>query len=335
MKTKVIITVDTEFSIAGAFQDPENFKPIGLPAVLCEKNGHSHGLGFLLDVLNQYDLKATFFVEALNSNYFGYELMGNIAHHIIERGQDVQLHLHPCWQYFKNKNWKDQLELNPPNDNICTRTLQEIESILLEGIDVFCNWDLPRPIAIRTGSLCVNRNVYKAMASTGIKFSSNIGVGIFKPLEDELTLYSGCHEIESCYELPVLTYSDFNISRKKHLKLLTITGSNWEEIEYLLLDAAKTKMDYVVILTHPFEYIKNKNQQYNNISENRPNKKRLISLCEFLRKQIEIFSVTTFSELQSSKIITNNKANTLLEVPVYSAIKRMFENYANDKIDPL
>src|ERR1035437_4760044 len=178
MKTKIILTVDVEFSIAGAFADPINNKPMGLQSVLLEKNGQSHGLGFILDTLDKHDIKATFFVETLNANYFGHDLMGNIAHTIVDRGQDIQLHLHPCWQYFKKPNWQEVLKLNPPNDDISRRSYHEIESLLLEGLDIFSLWGLARPKAIRTGSLCVKKDVYKAMQKIGIKLSSNIGFGI-------------------------------------------------------------------------------------------------------------------------------------------------------------
>lgn len=335
MKTKVVLTVDTEFSIAGCFVDPINNKPVGLQAVLYEKDGRSHGLGFILDILDKYNVKATFFVEALNANYFEHDLMGEVAHTIADRGQDVQLHLHPCWQYFKNSSWQEQLMLNPPNDNICRRNYQEIESILLEGLDIFSQWGLDRPSAIRTGSLCVNRDVYKAMNKAGIKFSSNIGTGIFKPSETELELYSGCHEIESCFEIPVLTYCDMNLFSKKHLKLLTITGSSWREIEFLLLAAAQRKLDYVVILTHPSEFVKNQNNQYTQFNANKINKKRFDKLCRFLQHNKERFSISTFSELQTSASVADKTANTLLEVPYLFALKRMVENYANDRVGRL
>jgi hypothetical protein len=334
MKTKVILTIDTEFSIAGAFADPINNTPVGLPAVFCEKSGKSHGLGFILDTLDEHSLKGTFFVEALNASYFGYELMGQVAQHIASKNQDVQLHLHPCWGYFKNPNWQDLLKTSPPNDDITLRQLDEIEAIITEGIDIFGQWGLPRPIAMRTGSLCVNRDTYKALSKTGIQFASNIGVGIYKPEEIDLELYTGIHKIESCFELPVLTYCDIHLPSKKHLKLLTITGSCWQEIEYLLLSAAKEQLDYVVILTHPSEFVKHQNDQYSEFAINNINRRRLHQLCSFLQNNTEQFSVTTFSELQPS-LISVNSPNTLLETPHLFTLKRMIENYANDKIGKL
>ncbi|MEQ1529624.1 MAG: hypothetical protein ABL925_09930 [Methylococcales bacterium] len=334
MTTKVMLTIDTEFSIAGAFIDPIRNKPVSSQAVLCEKNGQAHGLGFILDTFDKYNVKGSFFVEALNANYFGHELMGAIAQTIAQRGQDVQLHLHPCWQYFKNPNWQAQLTVNPPNDDITKRSYQEIEALLLEGLDIVAQWGLPRPKAIRTGSLCVNKDVYKAMRKADIKLASNIGVGIFKPGDADLELYSGCHEIDSCLEIPVLTYCDMRVLSKKHLKLLTITGSCWQEIRFLLLAAAQAKLDYVVILTHPSEFVKNQNDQYTEFAGNNINKKRLAKLCQFLQSNPDKFSLSTFSDLDPTTVVSKT-TNTLLETPHLFALKRMVENYANDRIGSL
>jgi hypothetical protein len=60
MKTKVFITVDTEFSIGGAFADPINNKPVGAQAVLCNIGEEAHGLGFspryIFEVRDQGDI---------------------------------------------------------------------------------------------------------------------------------------------------------------------------------------------------------------------------------------------------------------------------------------
>src|SRR5712692_2837454 len=70
----VCITVDTEFSIGGNFCDPE-MAPIAKPIVLGAINGKEHGLGFILDSLAGFGIRATFFVEALQTAYFGDEPM--------------------------------------------------------------------------------------------------------------------------------------------------------------------------------------------------------------------------------------------------------------------
>ena len=77
-RTEVCITIDTEFSVGGNFENPE-LHPVAEPMVLGEIDGKEHGLGFLLDSLSEFGMCATFFVEALQTAYFGYEPMGGFV----------------------------------------------------------------------------------------------------------------------------------------------------------------------------------------------------------------------------------------------------------------
>ena len=76
MKLEVAITVDVEFNIAGAFADPLRRRPIGTESVDCPIGGRNAGLDFILDTLETHGLRGVFFVEALNTHYFGDEPMG-------------------------------------------------------------------------------------------------------------------------------------------------------------------------------------------------------------------------------------------------------------------
>ncbi|MGB3745233.1 MAG: hypothetical protein WBD11_12015, partial [Xanthobacteraceae bacterium] len=67
--------------------------PVAEPMVLGSVGGK--GLGFFLESLAEFGARATFFVETLQTAYFGDEPMGGIARRIAAAGHDVQLHLHP------------------------------------------------------------------------------------------------------------------------------------------------------------------------------------------------------------------------------------------------
>src|SRR5215472_294459 len=84
---EVCITIDTEFSVGGNFGDPA-LPPVAEPIVLGSVGGKEQGLGFLLDSFAEFGVRATFFVEALQTAYFGDEPMGSIARRIAEAGHD-------------------------------------------------------------------------------------------------------------------------------------------------------------------------------------------------------------------------------------------------------
>lgn len=91
-RTEVCLTVDTEFSIGGAFAHPARLRPVGEPHVYCPVNGEDHGLPFILRTLARFGFPATFFVETLNIAYFGDTPLCRVVDKILAAGQDLQLH---------------------------------------------------------------------------------------------------------------------------------------------------------------------------------------------------------------------------------------------------
>jgi len=332
MKTKVFITIDTEFSIAGAFADPVNNKPVGPQMVLCEIDGKSHGLGFLLETFATFGTKATFFVEALNSHYFGDRPMRELALRIKAAGHDVQLHLHPCWTYFKNPDWLDRLASDPPSDHMNGRSVEQLEEWMADGVAIFERWGLGRPAALRTGSMIADRSVYRAMELVGVLFASNIGLGVYRPDDPGLHFFSGVHRVGDVTELCVLTYIDFAIGKRVHHRLLTTTGASWSETRTLLLRARESKVESVVILTHPFEYMKYDQPGFSGLLPNRINQRRLACLCDFLRDNGDRYEVGTFGALASGAPPPLSDANVILKVPARPVIELIVQNGLNDRI---
>ncbi len=330
MRTDVCITFDVEFTIGGAFADPNEKQPVGERSVLCEVNGKSQGLGFILETLDTHGLSATFFVEALNTSFFGDAPMQRIANQILAAGHDVQLHLHPCWQYFRQQDWRERLATQPPNDSMASRSDNELETLISEGIAAFGRWGLPRPIALRTGGLQVDLAVYSAMARLDIPLASNVGLAVWRPRETELQLYAGRHLLSGILEVPTLSYRDIDVPGYDHLKTLTITGSSWGEVHWLLKQAHRKRAGPVVILSHPSEFIKHQDVQYTRLRSNRLNQSRFRRLCRFLAAHEDDFNTVTFADSQQRWRNDAETGNTCLSVPLSKTMKRLAENALND-----
>src|SRR5208283_2072113 len=101
-RIKVVLTVDTEASIAGAFRENAAHTPLIHEPVAGVVDGKSEALGFLVDTLSRHGLVATFFVETVQARYFPDAAMGGYVDRLLRAGQDVQLHLHPCWLSFED-----------------------------------------------------------------------------------------------------------------------------------------------------------------------------------------------------------------------------------------
>lgn len=325
---EVTITIDTEFSIGGAFNDPSK-RPVAEPIALCEIDGKGHGVDFLLDTFNQYDIKATFFVECLNYYYFGDQPMKSIVEKIQSAGQDPQLHIHPSWlKYYKD----DDFTTWETNDSCAGRDYQELKKIFEYSIEIFERWVGKRPDAIRTGNLEADLNTYKVMSELKIPIASNIGLGVWKPDDGELWLESGRTKIFDVMEVPIFTYQDKDLMGQVPAKSLQITSCSWPEMKYLLLKARKKGIENIVILTHPFEFIKKKDIHYSQIIRNRVNQERLEKLCSFIKEHDQDFTSADFGSNVKEWGSKPLKNTPYFKVPPRFRLGRKLHNFVNDMI---
>lgn len=321
-RTRVCITIDTEFSIGGAFGDQAR-QPVAEPLVWCNVEGRSQGLGFMLDTFRQYDVQATFFVETQQRHHFRHDPMRPIAQHIHAEGHEVQLHTHPCWSLFQHADWWNLARSQKEPDDIGKRSVDEAVKLINQGIETFASWQLPRPQVFRSGNLHHSDNLYRALAQAGIPYSSNVGVAIYDSGNPHYKLYSGQHERHGVREFPVLSFSDWKIGPKQNVKSLTIAGSSFAETRYLLEKARSEGIALVVVLTHPFEYVQNRDMAFQQTRRNHMTQERLIKLCRFLQQNSDRFEAVGMAAAAAAIPATTAPANTLLEGALRHALPRM------------
>jgi len=327
VKTQVCITVDIEFDIAGVFTDPSGRRPVGTEAVRCIIDGRDEGLSYVLRTLKVHGFKGVFFIEALQVAHFGDGPMGDIAAEIQAEGHDLELHLHPAWSYLRDPNWRGRLQSDPPNDSLAKRRPDEIRSCIEQGLSAFHRWGLPEPIAVRAGSLAVSRPTYRVMQEMGLRFSSHLGMGVFRPQEPELHLNGGQHWIDGVVEIPVTSYRDLHIGNLARWKTLTVLGTSAPEMKAVINRAAAVEVSPVVILTHAHEYFHREEDTPHHLGRNRLARQRLESLCGFLSENADRFEVTTFRAQRDAWLNKPSSANPMLTVPPWWILRRVFENW--------
>ncbi|MBF0417642.1 MAG: polysaccharide deacetylase [Magnetococcales bacterium] len=275
---EILLTVDVEFSIHGAFTLPDA-TPLGEENVLCpDASGREQGLGRLLDILAEHRLIATFFCETLQTTWFGPEPMGRIVQKIHTAGHDAQLHLHPCWAFFHHPDWRERLRHERPNDNCHGRTIQELTRWIRAGREQFRQWGVPQPVALRAGGLRVDRQLYRVMADLSMPLASHVGIGIFMPEEPELRQANGLHRIDGVLEVPVMSYHARLPRPTRPWRALTLTGTSWWEMRALLDQARRTPHAPVVVLIHPRDLA----GPYPDHTANRLHQSRLERLCRLI-----------------------------------------------------
>jgi peptidoglycan/xylan/chitin deacetylase (PgdA/CDA1 family) len=324
-RTRVCITIDTEFSIAGAFSDMTK-QPVAEPLVWCNVGERSEGLGFMLDTFRQYGVQATFFVETLHRHHFRDDPMRTIAQKIHAEGHEVQLHSHPCWTMFQHADWWSRARTQRVNDNI--DKVEDAAALIRQGIDTFREWDLPRPRVYRSGNLNHGENLYRALAATGIPYSSNIGVAIYDSGNPDYRLYSGQHQRHGVKEYPVLSFADWKIGPKQKIKSLTIAGSSFAETRRLIEKARSDGIPLVVVLTHPFEFVQNRDLAFRQTRRNRLTQSRLIKLCQFLQQNSDRFDACGMASAADALPATQAPDNRLLKGALRHTLPRMVAQLA-------
>jgi peptidoglycan/xylan/chitin deacetylase (PgdA/CDA1 family) len=326
--TQICITIDTEFSIAGHIEYPETYLPVADPVVYGTVDGKEESLGFLLETFDRFNITASFFVECANYFYFGDKPMQGVINRLKEARQDIQLHIHPIWLSF---NKDPDVGIFPQHDDCSGQDFDELKRAFSTCIAIFERWVGHKPLAIRTGSLRADENVYRVMRDLGIPMSSNIALGVFQPEEPQLCHESGRHLVHGIMEVPVFTYQDGNFAGKKHRKSLQITSCSWPEMKHLLWKARKSGVENIVVLTHPFEYIKKNDFQYSKLARNRVNQTRLQNLCAFIQQHSQDFVAADFSSQHHAWAESELSQKTIVMPSIY-ALGRKLHNKLNDLI---
>ncbi len=323
----VCLTVDVEFTVNNALTQPDR-EPLGTEWVEGNARGHSQGLGFLLECLERHGLKGTFFTEVFNTYHFGDAPMTAIIRRMQAHGQDVQLHLHPVWLYFKFPAWRQALANEVrPRDVFTDRSAEEIAAWLDDGAGILERLSGTRPIAFRSGNLNVGRVLYAGMRRAGLRLASNIGVGLSEPAEPELRCYAGVQRIDGVTEVPVTTYRA--PVPGKRLLLLTATGSAFREMRAVLDAAHRRRVGPVVVLLHPHDFRVALPNGHGGQLQYRPDpvrQSRLERLCAYLAAHPERFRVTTFADAAERWHGTPITDNPLLRGSLGGLGARLIEN---------
>lgn len=324
---QVFLTVDTEASIAGCFDNPLQYPPLLSEPIDGVIDGTSEALGFLLRTLQHYQLTATFFTESLQSRYFGVAPMQKRVVQILEAGQDVQLHVHPCWL-----NFAEGRLINPtPNDQSTGRPLDELVAIFAEAQQRFGDWGFGAAKAVRTGNFSTGMDTFIACREAGLLFSSNIAVALRPPVDVALHENKyGFQLISGVTELPLTSFRSYRLNGRTADRIMAITACSFAEMVQAIEQAYEQGLQAVCILTHPFEFIARSNLRFERMRANRLNQERFRLLCDFLARNDGKYRCATFGKLDATEIRYTNDAGAQLSGSYPQMLLRTAENISND-----
>jgi peptidoglycan/xylan/chitin deacetylase (PgdA/CDA1 family) len=327
VKTKVVLTVDTEPSIAGAFRENETHTPLIHEPVAGVVDGKSQALGFLIETLSRHGLVATFFVETLHTRYFADTIMGGYVEALLRAGQDVQLHLHPGWESFEDGKFDRS---NLTSDHCHELETGHLAALISEGADRIGAWTGTRPRGMRTGNFSTALSVFSAMSQAGLHLGSNICLAVRRPPEPQLAVTGGVHDFAGIRELPVTCFADVGPVGRRRLRPMQVSALTAREQISLLNAAHEGRNPVVVIVAHPFEFVKKRDFRFTNLRPNRIIQRRFRRLCAFLSENTDRFEVVPLAV--AADAIKAGQAWTELTGNAFNSIARAVTNVVNDHL---
>lgn len=323
-KTNVFLTVDTEHSIGGAFNDPR-LKPVGSMKRIFGRIGKKeYGIPLMMDIADRFGLKMVFFLEVLNWYFFGENESKQICRYILHRGHDVQVHAHPNYLNFTSKN-PGRLE---SSDFISAYPLARQIELLTEARELLIRYGAPVPTAFRAGCFGAGLSTLTALKQAGFLFDSSFNrayCGITCSIPDSPV--NDAVKMEGIWEFPVTNFVEHSYVRSRRFMPLDINGVSYREIKHVLLDSLENGPSNITIILHSFSFIKTYDVQYRRVKPRWTVIKRFERLCRFLAEHSSYFEVKTFGSIrpEETAAIADNTSHSFVHMPSVYSISRGIE----------
>jgi hypothetical protein len=251
------------------------------------------GIGLIMDELELFEQRGTFFVEVLATDFFGKAGLTEAVSLIRSRGHDVQLHMHPI---LKQADWLTK-KLPETEDDIGAYPVEQQVAMLKDGIARLVEAGVPQNEirGFRGGNYGIDNRTWRAMADVGLTLSSNYNLNYLGQScrigwpRTEIALFDTG---EGVLELPISNFRD--ASGYRHLQIAAVSSS---EMRHFLGEARRLGIPEVTIVSHSFEFFHVDSISRRTGRENTVNTNRLRTLCRFLADNQDDFQVDTVGRL--------------------------------------
>ena len=164
----LVFTIDTEGFLARQ-RDPN-------PATTVDElifgdfgNGEGNGIGLHMDLLEHFGYRGCFFVDVLSAYQYGEDNLRRAVEAIMERGHDVELHVHD--EHLRNS---DDPAIRALAGDLMAKDRDGFREILALGVETFERLTGRRPIAYRAGGYRITDEHFPALQELGIEIDSSV-----------------------------------------------------------------------------------------------------------------------------------------------------------------
>ncbi len=260
---RVYITIDTEYS-AGRYKSGTHRDVASNYA--CSIAGDTptgaFGIGYQMDVFERYGLRGVFFVDPMPALVWGVDAIKRVVEPIVERGHDVQLHIHTEWLEFAKIN-----PVGLTRDNIKDFSLEEQAELIALAADLLERAGAAPPVAFRAGNFGANDDTLRALAANGLRFESSFGGSVPHSLCDIDLPCGQLTPVErlGVVEVPVSGISDKG-GQRRHTQITAISAPEMLAAIRHARDIGQTSF---VIVNHSFEMLSRDRSRVNTIVRRR------------------------------------------------------------------
>ncbi|MDD4781088.1 MAG: polysaccharide deacetylase family protein [Tissierellia bacterium] len=274
---KVIITVDTE--------GHDGADPI-LRLIWGATDQGLYGIDRIMDICDRYYAKAVFFVDIAEAWDYGKDKITEVITHIISRGHDVGVHIHPDHMADKKRLF------------LWEYTKEEQYEIISKCTELYFEVTGERPIAFRAGKYGANNETLEILDELGYKFdfSQFYGqkwCGINPPVAIMVP-----KKVKGLMEIPVTIFRSIRIGKKmRYDKLDAVMDSS--EYKHIMMQISNDSREIIVSLFYHSFSMLNWREHPDKPIFDRKEEKKFINALEYVynSKRYEFISLNTLKSI--------------------------------------
>jgi peptidoglycan/xylan/chitin deacetylase (PgdA/CDA1 family) len=290
----VLITFDVECSMGGAWGDP-SLKPVSPRLRMMGEYGERRwGVPLICEILERYNLRATFFLEPFNEELGWPGETEPVVRYLVDHRQDIQLHVHPNHIHYGRQQAGKEFQMT---DQMADLPIETQVDYMRRGAGLIERWGAKRPIAFRAGNMGASEETLEAMKAAGLWIDSSYtfpyvgGQCRFRETEQ----YNGAKWYGDILEVALSAYRQPRFPGFYPAKPVDLMGSSFGECR----DAAKMICDAggdAIPILHSFSLFKVRDVQCNGGKPNRVVIRRFEKFCHWLDANRHKYPPRTFAE---------------------------------------
>ncbi len=250
--------------------------------------GKNYGVPLIVEKLEQYGLKGTFFVSTFCPPRFADKMFSNLGF-LVSRGHDLQIHPHPD-------------AMDPNRLLLPMYSMQDRKKILHTSIENIKRAGAAAPIAHRAGAYAIDRETLNLLSEFGICMDSSIFPVDSRsqvPLPEDLS--NRFVQIGGIYQLPMTLIKRFPFIGYAGMTAFDLDRTIWEEQRKALELIADHGLPLVTFSMHFHSlcHCEDSPVPYEPLEVTGPNEENIKKLDNFLKlvTSDERFKVITAREL--------------------------------------